>query len=192
MLNALYCTRLRFEILKFPFGIKLPDSVSYSNSNNISWIYITTEKQNLTIFRSSVKQETGRFFNIDIPWIHFGNLFLYFQKKKSQFMKNEIWRKENKNMYLRIWLLSFRHRETFSSRPKELQMWRLHLLLCFLLCGSRHQQQVAGHKLDIEHVAGVSSVHSHQFAGRAVSWRPTVWVADVPHPHWVVHRWRCH
>lgn len=84
MLNALYCTRLRFEILKFPFGIKLPDSVSYSNSNNISWIYITTEKQNLTIFRSSVKQETGRFFNIDIPWIHFGNLFLYFQKKKKK------------------------------------------------------------------------------------------------------------
>lgn len=84
MLNALYCTRLRFEILKFPFGIKLPDSVSYSNSNNISWIYITTEKQNLTIFRSSVKQETGRFFNTDIPWIHFGNLFLYFQKKKKK------------------------------------------------------------------------------------------------------------
>lgn len=76
--------------------------------------------------------------------------------------------------------------------PKEPQVRQPRLLLCFLLCSSCHQQQVAGHKLDVEHVTGVSSIESHQFAGWAVHWCPTVGVADVPHPHRVVHRWGCH
>lgn len=48
-----------------------------------------------------------------------------------------------------------------SNEKQKRQLW---LLFCFLLCSSRHQQQVAGHELDVQHIAGVSSVHSHQFA----------------------------
>lgn len=41
---------------------------------------------------------------------------------------------------------------------KNCTLW---LLLHLFLCCSRHQQQVAGHELDIQHITGVPSVQSH-------------------------------
>lgn len=79
-----------------------------------------------------------------------------------------------------------RHPQTSGDVPAFLpdtHIRRPMLLFCLLLCSSCHQQQVAGHELDVQHVAGVSSVQSHQLVGRAVGWRPAVGVPDVPHPN---------
>lgn len=72
--------------------------------------------------------------------------------------------------------------------------WRpaVGLVVVLLQRCARHQQQVAGHELDAEHVTSVAGVEPHQLAGGAVAETVAVGVAEVPHPHGVIHGSRGH